>query len=52
MRKMKGLVLLFVVAIAACRETSGQGMPDLCYVSISVTVFLRGKRWVIYGVYT
>ena len=40
MRKMKGLVILFVVAITTCHKTSGQGMPHVMY-------FLGGKRWVI-----
>ena len=40
MRKMKGLVLLFVVVIATCHETSGQGICHMYVnVSISVTVF-------------
>ena len=43
MRKMKGSVLLFVVAIAACHETNGQGMAHV-YVSVTVSSWWEIKR--------
>ena len=50
MRKMKGLVLLFVVVIATCHETSGQGTYNyvtcmlMCQFSVKVFSWRETSR--------